>query len=120
MSDTKVASASEALAKAKLQIDPKTQKKLDKLKKATQDFEAIFIGTMLKEARKSLNGSHPLFGDSYEAKQYQEMMDDKMAEQMSRSGSFGLSKTLYKSLEENILREANLLPAPVNPAKKAL
>ena len=52
-------------------------RKRAKLKKATQDFEGVFIGMMLKQMRKSMTGGSPLFGSSYEAKYYQEMVDEK-------------------------------------------
>lgn len=70
-----------------------------RLKKASQDFESIFVGMMLKEANKPLDGEHALFGNSEQAKLYQDMMDDAIAGQISKSGSFGLGKAIYKSLE---------------------
>ncbi len=70
-----------------------------KLAKAAQDFEALFIGTMLKQMRKSVTGDSPLFGGSQESKMYQEMMDDATAQQMSRTGSFGFARLLVKTLE---------------------
>ena len=83
-----------------------------KLKKATQDFEAVFLGQMLKQMRKSMSGGNALFGNSNEAKMFQEMADEATANQMSKTGGFGLAKTLYTSL-------ARMLPnedAPAAPA----
>ncbi len=77
---------------------PEQTKQHQKLVKAAQDFEAVFIGTMLKQMRKSMAGDTPLFGGSQESKMYQEMMDDAVAQQMSRTGSFGLANLLVKSL----------------------
>ena len=57
---------------------------------------------MLKQMRKSMAGSAPLFGSSYEAKYYQEMVDDKVAQQMSSTGSFGFAKSLYNSMEHSL------------------
>ncbi len=98
-------------------VQPKTQqpmseddRKRAKLLKATQDFEGVFIGMMLKQMRKSMAGSSPLFGGSYEAKYYQEMVDEKVAQQMSKTGSFGLAKTLYKSMEHSLGLEKNTTP----------
>jgi flagellar protein FlgJ len=71
----------------------------EKLKKACQEFEAIFIGMMLKQMRKSLTGSNALFGNSSEAKLYQEMSDEATASQMSRAGGLGLADLLCKRLE---------------------
>ncbi len=69
-----------------------------KLKKASQDFEAVFVGMMLKQMRKSIGGSNALFGNSSQSKIYQDMMDDTMAAQLSKTGSFGLANAIYKSL----------------------
>ncbi len=41
-------------------------RKKDKLKQTTQDFEAIFLGMMLKQMRKSVAGQDALFGKSHE------------------------------------------------------
>ncbi|HZP80535.1 MAG TPA: rod-binding protein [Chthonomonadaceae bacterium] len=75
------------------------QQRHEKLKKACQEFEAIFIGMMLKQMRKSLTGSNALFGNSSEAKLYQEMSDEATASQMSRAGGLGLADLLCKRLE---------------------
>ncbi len=72
-----------------------------KLQKAAQDFEAVFIGNMLKQMRKPITGENTLLGNSSEAKMYQEMMDEATAKQMSRTGSFGLANLLCRTLEPN-------------------
>src|SRR5437868_5863995 len=79
---------------------PEQVRQHQKLVKAAQDFEAVFIGQMLKQIHKSIAGDKPLFGGSQEAKMYQDMMDDATAQQMSRTGSFGLAKLLTKSLDK--------------------
>ena len=83
--------------------------KADKLKKTTQDFEAVFLGMMLKQMRKSIAGENALFGNSHEAKMYQDMMDDATAKHISKAGTFGLAKLLYKTMERTL---------PVNPDKE--
>lgn len=87
-----------------------------KLKKATQGFEAMFLNQMLKEVHKSMSENNPLFGNSYQAKFYQEMMDEQISDRLSKSGSFGLASTLYQKLERTlppdpreIVRKAELL-----------
>jgi flagellar protein FlgJ len=76
--------------------------KKDKLKKTTQDFEAVFLGMMLKQMRKSIAGENALFGNSHEAKMYQDMMDDSTAKHLSKAGTFGLSNLLYKTMERSL------------------
>ena len=78
--------------------------------KATQDFEAVFLGMMLKQMHKSMAGDNALFGKSPEAKVYQDMMDDTLATTLSRSGTFGLGKAMMKSLSHTL---------PPDPDKRA-
>ncbi len=84
--------------------ETKDQKKA-KLKKATQEFESVFIGMMFKQVRKGMEGDNALFGKSHESKMYQEMMDDTMSHRISESGNFGIGKTLYHRLEAIVFPE---------------
>ena len=51
-----------------VQAQTKAAKEKARVTKATQDFEAVFIGMMLKQMRKSMTGQNALFGNSSEAK----------------------------------------------------
>ncbi len=73
--------------------------KREKLKKATQDFEAEFIAQMLKQVRKSMTGEAGVFGSTPESKQYREMADEATARHLSKAGGLGLAKSLFKSME---------------------
>lgn len=74
----------------------------DRLTKATQEFESVFVGLILKQMRKSPTQDQGLFGASHEAKLYQDMMDDTTASQIGKAGSFGLAKMLCKRLEKTL------------------
>ena len=74
----------------------------DKLKKATQDFESVFLTQLLKQAHKSMQGEGSLFGNSSEAKFYAEMRDEMMAQHLSKTGQFGIGNLLYKKLEKTL------------------
>jgi Rod binding domain-containing protein len=92
---------------------PAAEARHRKLVKAAQDFEAVFVGSMLKQMRKSITGGNALFGNSSEAKMYQEMMDDATAQQMSHTGAFGLANLLLHSLEPKLTAtKAALHPSP--------
>ena len=86
-----------------------------KLKKATQEFESLFIGMMFKQVRKGMEGENTVFGKSHESKRYQEMMDDTLSHRISESGNFGIGKTLYKRLEAIAFPQEHK-PAPTKPA----
>lgn len=92
----------DAIKTAHTQAKAAFTKQKERATKATQEFESIFIGMMLKQMRKSMTGENALFGNSSEAKIYQDMMDDTLAQQMSKTGTFGLSKAMLKSMERAI------------------
>lgn len=75
---------------------------LQKLKKATEDFEQIFVNMMLKEMNKELGKTGFLDGGDYE-KAFKDMLVDERAKQMSENGSFGLAKMMYKQLEQHVV-----------------
>ena len=75
---------------------------LKKLKQATEDFEQIFVNMMLKEMNKGLGKTGFLDGGDYE-KAFKDMLVDERAKQMSKNGSFGLAKMMYKQLEQHVM-----------------
>lgn len=75
---------------------------LKKLKKATEDFEQIFVNMMLKEMNKGLGKTGFLDGGDYE-KAFKDMLVDERAKQMSANGSFGLAKMMYKQMEQHVV-----------------
>jgi Rod binding domain-containing protein len=66
-----------------------------KLKKACENFDAIFISYMLKTMRQESEKSG-LFGDGLGSDIYKEMFDEKLAEKMSESGQMKIGDILYK------------------------
>ncbi len=71
-----------------------------RLRKATQEFEAVFVGQLLKEMRKTMTTGDTLLGNSRESKQFQEMLDDSLSRNLSHTEAFGLGKVLYKRMEK--------------------
>lgn len=74
----------------------------DKLKKATQDFEAVFLTQILKQAHKTMQGEGSLFGKSSQSQFYAEMRDEMMAQNLSKTGQFGLGRMLFQKLEQTL------------------
>ena len=84
--------------------------KLRKLKKATSDFEALFLTHLLKPLEKSLSqssGGQSLGGDVMFG-----VAITKMAESIAQKGGLGLGDVLYRSMEPKVLAELN--PPPEN------
>lgn len=68
-----------------------------KLKQACQDFEAIFMGFMMKGMRNTVPKSD-LFGSSQEEDMFKEMMDNEICKSAASRSSMGVADMLYKQL----------------------
>jgi len=81
------------------------QADLQKIKKACQDFESIFTYQLLKTMRQTVpKGS--VMGNSSGKDTYYMLMDQKVAEDLSRKGNgLGLQKMLYEQLTKNYAKE---------------
>jgi flagellar protein FlgJ len=97
----------------KLAANPNVSKE-DKVKEACRQFEAILLRQILSEARKTVIPSFEK-KDSNEKDIYNDMIDNQMADSISRSGSFGLARSLEKQLVRQVLPKAGE-QAPPRPA----
>ncbi len=66
------------------------------LKAAARQFESLFIDMMLKSARAA-NFKDPLFGSS-QSRFYQDLYDQQLSIQLSKSHTFGLAEMLVQQL----------------------
>ncbi len=69
-----------------------------RLKEACSDFEAIFIKQMLDSMRKTVSKSG-LMGGGMAEDIFEDMLYEKYAEKMSKTGNFGIKDILYKQLK---------------------
>ncbi|BBD07909.1 peptidoglycan DD-metalloendopeptidase family protein [Desulfovibrio ferrophilus] len=76
-----------------------------KLRKATQGFEAIFIGKLWEQMRKNVPKEGYLH--SREEDTYMSMFDRELALKMSESGGIGLGQMLYDELKEQLSDKAS-------------
>lgn len=93
-----------------LRNELRPEKKMDtvKLKKACQDFEAVFIGQIWKQMRASVPKDGMLH--SKEEEQYLSMFDQELSVKMASAGGIGLSDMLYANLSqrlENVSRDTS-------------
>ncbi len=65
-------------------------KQTQKLKKACQDFEAIFLNNLFKSMRQTVPKSD-LFGSTKDEEFFTEMMDSEVAQAASKQKSIGIS-----------------------------
>jgi flagellar protein FlgJ len=90
-------------------IDDVTGKKkaeeLKKIKKACQDFESIFTYYLLKTMRQTVPKGSSITGSAGRDTYYM-IMDQKVAEDLSRKGNgLGLNKLLYEQMTKNYKKE---------------
>jgi len=93
-----------------------------RLKKAAQEFESVFVGYMLKTMRQSVQESN-VFGEGFGGDIFNSLFDSELAKKVSQGGSFGLAETMYKELTGESLSEDNAASEtqgtqPSSPASK--
>lgn len=76
-----------------------------KLKKATQDIEAIFIKDLLSAMRRTAP-KQSLGGSSLGADMYQDLFDQAISEAGSRNGTLGVGATIYRQMAPLAIRTA--------------
>ncbi len=93
-------------------LDPKTSfeissnktKKLDVnetgLNEAAERFEALFLSQILKSARAAKLSEDVLGNDATET--YYAMMDNELAEKLSKAGNFGIAEALIRQFGKNV------------------
>ncbi|MBN1916594.1 MAG: rod-binding protein [Verrucomicrobia bacterium] len=73
--------------------------RIPKLLAACESFEAVFLSKLMRVMREG-EPKDTLFGGSMAEGIYREMLDDQFADEMAKSGSTGIGRILYNSLEE--------------------
>jgi Rod binding domain-containing protein len=87
----------------------------DKLKEACRQFEAILLRQILGEARKSASASTADAKSSVSGI-YDDMVNNQLADNISRSGAFGLAKSLETQLSHQVLPHAKQSAAKISSA----
>ncbi|MGD9949503.1 MAG: rod-binding protein [Desulfobulbus sp.] len=87
------------LSQAQNVTDQKAVKNRTALKKACQDFEAIFIQSMFKSMRKTVP-EDGLFEKDHATEMYQDMIDQEIATKISQQQSLGLADQMYRQMEK--------------------
>ena len=88
------------LQKALTQVSPQAQ---EKARKASQDFEAVFLNSMLSQMTSSVKGEGP-FGDTTGTGAWRSMLTDQYARSFAKAGGVGIAQDVYRTL---ILQQAN-------------
>jgi peptidoglycan hydrolase FlgJ len=84
------------------------QQALRKLHAAAQQMEALFVDLLFKEMRKSAPHASLTGKTSNAEATFSDMLDEKRAEELSKSGSLGIGAILERQLRASVVAE----PAP--------
>ena len=81
------------------------QQALKKLHAAAQQMESLFVDMLFKEMRKSAPPMSLTGKTSNAEATFSDMLDEKRAEALSKSGSLGIGKILEQQLRSSVLAE---------------
>jgi|SRR5579872_4914509 len=88
----------------------------EKIAEASRQFEAVLLRQILQEARKTSDSVSSKSGSSTSGI-YDDMVNNQLADSISRSGAFGLAASLQNQLDRQILtpkHAAKSAPAPLS------
>lgn len=77
----------------------------DKITEVSRQFEAVLLRQILQSAQKTQFKS-TMSGDSATSGIYQDMVTNQLADSISKSGAFGLAKTLNQQLQHELPTQA--------------
>jgi Rod binding domain-containing protein len=80
----------------------------DKVAEASRQFEAVLLRQIFQDIRKPVLSSE---GDSTVNGIYSDMINNQLADSISRSGEFGFAKSLQNELGRQILNGKQIPPA---------
>lgn len=88
----------------------------DKVKEVCKQFEAVLLRQILGEARKTVipSSGNP---DSNTTGIYNDMVNNQMADSISRSGAFGLAKSLQAQLVHQVLPKTEATSVNISSAE---
>jgi peptidoglycan hydrolase FlgJ len=86
---------------------------LERLKKASQDVEAIFLKDLLGSMRRGMTSAE---SESSGLGMYKDMMDQAVATSLSKKGAMGISRMLFKDMSKTVVLEAQARTAWQNAA----
>ena len=73
----------------------------NRLRKVSEDFEALMINQMLKEMRKTVDKSGLIDGGMAE-QIFEDMLYDEYAKEFSKTKTFGLADIIYNQMEKYV------------------
>jgi Rod binding domain-containing protein len=91
-------------------LTPEQTAALKKLHEAATQLEGVFVGMLFKEMHSDKPDSD-IFGKTSNAENtWNDMLDEKRADAIAKSGSFGIAKMVEQQLRESVIASATPLP----------
>jgi Rod binding domain-containing protein len=87
-------------------VERTVQRKTDELRKATQDFEAVFVAQLLSQMRKAMAPKSSLLGGGHEEETFRDLMDQEIGKSVARRGGLGVGDAVYRQLLKNAVHSA--------------
>ncbi|WNY63199.1 rod-binding protein [Borreliella carolinensis] len=78
----------------------KSFQKNEELRKASLEFEAMFIKQMLESMKKTLNKDQNLLNGGQVEEIFEDMLCEQRAKQIAQAQSFGLADLIYNQLQK--------------------
>lgn len=90
-----------------ISVDKKSDYELkkEKLRKAAEGFEAIFIRQLFKTMRESMT-ENSMFGKGSTGEIYGDILDNSIAEKMAEKSEFGLADAIFKEMVKKLDMES--------------
>jgi peptidoglycan hydrolase FlgJ len=93
----------DALGSSTTPLTADQQAALKKLHAAATQLEGVFVGMLFKEMHKTVD-KDTIFGKNTNADDtWQDMLDEKQADAIAKTGSFGIAKMVEKQLRAQVL-----------------
>ncbi|MHB1551254.1 MAG: rod-binding protein [Vulcanimicrobiaceae bacterium] len=100
------ASSTLAVPPAEPELSAAQRRALAQLHKAATQLEGVFLEMLFKSMRDTVPKSS-IFGKASNSEHiYQSMLDDRQAQTMAQSGSFGIAKILEAQMRASVLADA--------------
>ncbi len=103
-------------AQAPLTADQKAA--LQKLHDAAQQMESLFVNMLFQEMRKTSPETSLTGPPSQAETTFRDMLDEKRAEELSKTGSLGIGKLLEEQLRASVLGTPSNVAVPPTEERK--
>lgn len=91
----------ETVITSKQEVSPTDKKEQMALKKALKDFEAVFMGELMKDMRRTIPKGG-LFGQNPQEDMMRDLLDEEWSQELALSGhGLGLADSLYRQMQRH-------------------